>query len=136
MSSAFLTAGGTVYGPSVTRERAAAVEAVMLAVGPVAWLASHATPAECCVVLGQLAHVRTVVEGCNGCIVSPDEAHGVVIVTRDELALWLDVLERHDDAAKVRRGPPNASPLPASRLLVVAIEGLVAVDWSERGESN
>lgn len=136
MTDAIRTATGTAHSPGVTPERAAAVEAVMAAVGPVAWLASHATTPECCVVLGQLEHVRVVAEGTNGLVVSPDDVHGVVIVTRDELALWLDVLERHDDATKVRRGPPDAAPLPTSRLLVVAIEGLVAVEWSERGESN
>ncbi len=128
--------GVEVYGPAASSERARAVETALRAVGFGAELLAFREGPTSCVVLGDVAHIKSLIEP-HGYLVVEDRApYGLAPVPREELAARLDLLGRGDDAAKVRHGPPDEPQPRGASLLVVALADVVAVCWSHmRGEA-
>jgi hypothetical protein len=112
------------------------VETALRAVGFGAELLAFREGPTSCVVLGDVAHIKSLIEP-HGYLVVEDRApYGLAPVPREELAARLDLLGRGDDAAKVRHGPPDEPQPRGASLLVVALADVVAVCWSHmRGEA-
>jgi hypothetical protein len=124
------TEHGTVYGPNATAERAQKCAAVIAAIGVAAELLARRIPETSCVLFGVREEVVTILP--MFALETPDDTHALTSVPREALADRLRKLGREGDAAKVIAGPPHA-PLAhlGSRLLVLAVDGLVAVEWSQ-----
>lgn len=121
---------GTVYGPNATAARAAMCAAVIEAVGVAAELLARRIPESACVLFGPREEVVTILP--TFALETPDGTHSLTSVPREALADRLAKLGRASDAAKVRAGPPHA-PIAhlGSRLLVLAVDGHVAIEWSQ-----
>ena len=122
---------GTVsaYGPNATEARARAAREAIDAVGIAAEMLAIACPPERCVLFGRVEHLDGLVDLDPA---YPRQGDAFAVFTRDRkrLAAQLAALGRESDVSKVLHGPPDDPPLPAQRLFVIALDGLVAVTWS------
>jgi hypothetical protein len=125
----YQTPRGTVYGPNATAERARLCAAVIEAVGVAAELLARRAGRESCVLFGPREEVVAIVPTFT--LETPDGVHSLVAVPREGLAARLRKLAREGDAEKVIAGPPHAEAPDGARLLVLAVDGHVAVEWSQ-----
>lgn len=131
----------SVYGPRVTEARGREVATLLRGYGALLEQIAHrdAMGGEC-VVAGRVAWVSPLVESLDASpiVFSTRSSLGAVVVCvvrRARLVERLDAIGRHDDAAKVLNGPPDAptpGPDPRARLLVAcADDACLAVTWSQ-----
>lgn len=116
-----------VYGPGATSERADAVATALHALGDKVASYARACVPTACVLFGAREHLAPILG-------DPTDAHppwACQVTDRRWLVERLFALGRDQDAVKVIAGPPGPPQPAGTRLLVCAIDTMVAVAWSE-----
>jgi hypothetical protein len=114
------------YGLNPSPERLAAIQAAYDALGAQLEALAPDLDIADCLLFGARAHVEQIAHSTTR--VAPSWAYA--ICRRTWLIYRLEDLGRTEDAVKVITGPIGLSQPPHARLLVCALDGLLAVTWS------